>query len=71
MGCSVTSAAKSGVVQREMKSPAMARVARYSGKYRPAWRINHTGGGQTGSPAKTRKKGLARLGSFSISMTLT
>jgi hypothetical protein len=33
--------------------------------------MSHTGGGQTASPAKTRKKGLARLGSVSVSMTRT
>jgi hypothetical protein len=35
------------------KSPACARSSRYSGRYRPAWRINHTGGGHTASPFNT------------------
>jgi hypothetical protein len=26
-----------------MKLPALARVAQYSGKYRPAWRMSQTG----------------------------
>ena len=43
IGCNVTSAASSGWVQSAMKSPAFARTARYSGKYRPAWRIIQTG----------------------------
>ena len=36
MGCSVSSAARSGVVQSVMKSAVLARIARYSGRYRPA-----------------------------------
>ena len=32
IGCSVTSAASSGVVQSAMKSLALARMARYSGR---------------------------------------
>ncbi|EKD99081.1 MAG: hypothetical protein ACD_23C00144G0003 [uncultured bacterium] len=42
-GCSVTSVAKSVLMARPMKLPALARVARYSGKNRPAWRIIQMG----------------------------
>ncbi len=43
-GCSVTSAASSGLKQRSRNPPAFSRTARYSGRYRPAWRIIQTGG---------------------------
>jgi hypothetical protein len=36
IGCRVTSAAFSGSKQKLMKSGAVARTARYSGRYRPA-----------------------------------
>ncbi len=58
IGCSVTSVASRGVVQRSMKSRASARIARYSGRYRPACRISQTGGGQTASPANAAKSRL-------------
>ena len=41
-GCSVTSAARSGVLHNVRKG-TFARTARYSGKYLPACRMNHTG----------------------------
>jgi hypothetical protein len=40
---------------------ACARVAWYSGRYRPAWRMSQIGGGQTGSPANARSRGFAVL----------
>ena len=55
-GCNVTSAASGEFTQRLMKSPASARSARYSGKYRPAWRISQIGGGHTFSPESTRNR---------------
>lgn len=57
-GCSVTSAARSGVRHSVTKSPAMPRTARYSGRYRPAWRISHHGGRGNVSPACARNSGL-------------
>src|SRR5690242_10969793 len=64
----VASTANSGVVQSAMKLPAFARTARYSAKYRPAWRISQIGGGQTDSPVNTRRNGFAAL---SIPIALT
>src|SRR5580658_580379 len=58
IGCKVTSAANSGVRQRVTKSPALFRTARYSGRYRPAWRISHQGGRTSVSPARARNNGL-------------
>ena len=58
MGCSVTSAAFSGFRQNEMKSGVVARTSRYSGKCRPAWRMNQMGSGRTASPASVFKIGL-------------
>src|SRR5947208_13104043 len=46
-GCSVTSAARSGVLQSSRKL-TFSRTARYSGRYRPAWRINQIGVLSTG-----------------------
>lgn len=51
----VTSQASSGFWHKLMKVPAFCRVARYSGRYRPAWRIIHTGVTSTGSRIKARK----------------
>jgi hypothetical protein len=31
------------LVAKPINEPAFALVAQYSGKYRPAWRISHTG----------------------------
>jgi hypothetical protein len=39
-----------------MKEPALARVARYSGRYLPAWRISHTGVYSVGWRNNARKK---------------
>src|SRR5205823_13816255 len=41
-GWMVTSAARSGVLHSSRK-PTFERMARYSGKYLPAWRMNQTG----------------------------
>ena len=41
-GSSVTSAATSGVRQSS-RNPIRSRIARYSGRKRPAWRMSHTG----------------------------
>src|SRR6185312_7064509 len=57
IGCSVTSAASSGVKQRSRKLPALARTSRYSGKYRPACRIIQSGGTFCRRPASTSRKG--------------
>jgi hypothetical protein len=55
-GCRVTSQASSGVRHRVKKS-TFSRTARYSGRYRPACRMIHTGGGPgTASPRQARKK---------------
>ena len=45
--------------------PASARVALYPGRWRPACRIIHTGGGQTGWPEST-----VRIGLFVIAGTI-
>ena len=55
IGCSVISHASSGVWQRS-KNPYFSRNTIYSGKYRPAWRIIHTGGRSTVSPFNVRSK---------------
>jgi hypothetical protein len=39
-----------------MKLPALARVAQYSGKYRPAWRMSHTGVWSVAWRRQARKK---------------
>src|SRR3954469_7300369 len=55
-GCTVISAASSGV--RQASSIAVpARDARYSGRERPACRMNHTGGITCRSPAYARSSG--------------
>src|SRR5690348_14696264 len=54
IGCRVASAASSGVRQNAMKLSARARNARYSGRYRPAWRISHHGVRLTGAPVSAR-----------------
>src|SRR5229473_6238362 len=59
IGCSVTSAANSGVKHRSRKPPALARTSRYSGKYRPAWRIIQIGGTFCLRPESTSRKGFA------------
>ena len=53
-GCTVTSAARSGVLQRGRKS-IFSRMARYSGRYRPAWRMIHTGVTSTGCRRAARR----------------
>jgi hypothetical protein len=37
-----------------LKSPAFSRTARYSGRYRPAWRMIHTGVTSTGCLSNAR-----------------
>ena len=51
--------AKSELKQSDKKLPAFALVARYSGKYLPAWRIIQIGGVVSVSPASARSIGLA------------
>ncbi len=58
-GCSVTSAATSERLHISMKA-RRSRMARYSGRYRPAWRISHTGVASTGRRAQASRK---RMGS--------
>jgi len=41
-GCSVISASSSGMKQ-ESSIAMPSRTSRYSGRERPAWRMNHTG----------------------------
>src|SRR6058998_372171 len=53
-GCSVTSAASEGVLHKARKLPARRRVSLYSGRYRPAWRISHTGVYAVGSLKSAR-----------------
>jgi len=53
-GCKVISQAISGFVHISRKPPARARVARYSGRYRPAWRISQIGRRGVGSRSKAR-----------------
>src|SRR5689334_22267626 len=55
MGCRVTSAAFSEFRQKSMKVGSVARTARYSGRYRPAWRMNQTGGRSALWPSRTER----------------
>src|SRR5471030_1647395 len=55
-GCRVTSVAYAGLLASARKLPARFRVALYSGRYRPAWRISQTGVYSVGSRASARKK---------------
>ena len=55
-GCSVISAASAGVRQAS-SIPVPSRAARYSGRDRPAWRMNHTGRCSAGSPRRVRTSG--------------
>src|SRR5712691_9228898 len=52
----VTSAASSGVLQSSKKA-TFARSWRYSGIYRPAWRMSHTGVYGVGSRRQARSRG--------------
>jgi hypothetical protein len=54
IGCRVASAAISGLWQKAMKPPALARSSWYSGSERPAWRMNQIGGRSRVSPASAR-----------------
>ena len=56
IGCRVTSQAMSGLVHIARKLPARARVARYSGRYRPAWRMSQTGLRGVGSTQQGSKQ---------------
>jgi hypothetical protein len=49
------------VVHSAMKSPTLDRTSRYSGRYRPAWRISQIGGGQTGSPRSAHSSGFTSV----------
>ena len=54
-GCSVTAVARSGARQIS-RSEYLSRIARYSARYRPAWRMNQTGVTSTGSRLHARRK---------------
>src|SRR6202158_3175583 len=54
-GCTVTSAARSGVLQSS-RNEIFSRIARYSGRYLPACRIIQTGVVSTGSPRAARNR---------------
>ena len=54
-GCSVTSAQSSGVCATSQKE-CRSRIARYSGRERPAWRMNQTGVRSTGSSRAARTR---------------
>ena len=54
-GWSVTSAASSGCWQISSSEYSL-RIARYSGMYRPAWRMNQTGVTSTGRRRQARRK---------------
>ena len=58
-GWSVTSVQSAGsrVIST---SVARSRIARYSGRDRPAWRMNQTGVTSTGSRRQARRKRVAR-----------
>jgi hypothetical protein len=56
IGWSVTSAASSGLRQRSRNDPTLVLISRYSGKYRPACRINQTGGGKATLPLRAERK---------------
>ncbi len=56
IGCMVASAAISGFRQKRMKSLARDLSSRYSGRYRPAWRISQIGGLGSTSPARALKR---------------
>jgi hypothetical protein len=51
----ITSAASRGVLQSS-RNPTRSRTARYSGRYRPACRMSHTGVRSTGSRRQARRK---------------
>src|SRR3990167_620059 len=55
-GWSVTSAAASGF-RHISRKPNRSRIARYSGMYRPAWRMSQTGVCGTGSRRAARRNG--------------
>src|SRR3954465_13889126 len=58
-GWIVTSAARSGVLQ-SWRNPTFERIARYSGKYLPAWRMNQTGVQSGSSRLQARRYRSAR-----------
>jgi len=67
IGCSVASAARAGVKHILRKLGVRSRSARYSGRYRPAWRMSQTGGGVSRVPASTRSSFFPELGAFTRS----
>ena len=64
MGCSVTSVARSGSRQRSRNERTSVRIARYSGRYRPAWRISQIGGGCADFPSSTCDDGSGGVGLY-------
>ena len=58
IGCSVTSAASFGAKHISSMLPTVLRIAMYSGRYRPAWRIIQTGGTAWRLPSSTSRSGL-------------
>eukprot|EP00667_Euglena_gracilis_P034175 EG_transcript_58264 len=67
MGCSVAAHAHSGVRQRLKKSLSFMN-SRYSGRYRPACRIAHTGMRGTGWPRAARSMASLRSGGKSAAV---
>ena len=57
-GCSVISVTRSGRMH-ESSIPIPSRMRRYSGRDRPAWRMNQTGVCRTGSPRAARSSALS------------
>jgi hypothetical protein len=55
MGWSVTSAAAG--FRASSRNSYRSRMARYSGKYRPPWRMSHTGVCEVGCLRAARKSG--------------
>src|SRR5436309_3378982 len=58
-GWSVTSAAASGF-RASSRNPYRSRIARYSGRYRPACRMSHTGVYEVGCRRAARNSGASR-----------
>src|SRR5919199_164792 len=54
-GCSVISVTRSGR-RHEVSIGTPSRTFRYSGSDRPAWRMNHTGVRDVGSPRQARTR---------------
>ena len=54
IGCRVTSAASAGVLHSS-RNDTFLRTSRYSGRYRPAWRIIHSGGRGVARPRQASR----------------